>query len=83
MGKEVAHMVTKRESPTEPGKTSGVTAKRLLERAIANLSDDATVDEAVDALYLALKVGRGKAAIEQGKGISQEEIEESLEKWLA
>lgn len=41
------------------------------------------MDEAVDALYLALKVGRGKAEIEEGKGLSQEQVEESLEKWLA
>jgi len=64
-------------------KTSSVTAKRLLERAIANLPEDATMDEAVDALYVALKVGRGKAEIEDGRGVSQEEVEESLQKWLA
>lgn len=64
-------------------RTSSETAKQLLERAIAKLPDDATMDEAVDALYVALKVGRGKAEIEEGKGVSQEEVEESLEKWLA
>lgn len=64
-------------------KTSSVTAKRLLERAIANLPEDATMDEAVDVLYVALKVGKGKAEIAAGKGISQEEVEESLDQWLA
>jgi hypothetical protein len=64
-------------------KTSKVTAKQILERAIGNLPEDATIDEAVDALYVALKVGKGKAEIDEGKGMSQEEVEESLEKWLA
>lgn len=64
-------------------KTSIDSAKQLLERAIANLPENATIDEAVDALYVALKVGRGKAEIDEGMGISQEELEESLEEWLA
>jgi predicted transcriptional regulator len=62
---------------------SRASAKGLLERAIANLPEDATIDEAVDALYVALKVGKGKAEIAAGQGISQEEVEESLNQWLA
>ncbi len=64
-------------------KTSIAGAKQLLERAIANLPEDATIDEAVDALYVALKVGKGRAEMAEGKGISQEEVEESLNQWLA
>jgi len=63
-------------------KTSTVTPKQLLERAVANLPADATIDEAVDALYVALKVGKGKAEIDRGEGISQEDVEESLKQWL-
>jgi len=64
-------------------KTSNATAKGLLERAIASLPENATIEEAVDALYVALKVGKGKAEIAAGKGISQEDVEESLKQWLA
>ena len=63
-------------------KTSTVTPKRLLERAVANLPADATIDEAVDTLYVALKVGKGKAQIDKGEGITQEEVEVSLNQWL-
>ena len=58
------------------------TAKQLLERALANLPQDATIDEAVDTLYVVLKVGKGRAEIDEGKGISQEDVEESLNQWL-
>jgi hypothetical protein len=58
------------------------TAKQLLERAIANLPDDASIEEALDTLYLALKVGKGMAEVADGKGVSQEEVEDSLKQWL-
>jgi len=58
------------------------TAKQLLERALANLPQDATIDEAVDTLYVVLKVGKGRAEIDEGKGISREDVEESLNQWL-
>ncbi len=64
-------------------RTTRATPKQLLEHAIANLPEDATIDEALDALYVALKVGKGMAEIVEGKGVSQEEVEESLEQWLA
>jgi predicted transcriptional regulator len=63
--------------------TSRVTPKELLERAVADLPLDATVEEAVDALYVALKVGKGIAEIHEGRGYSQEEVEKSVERWLA
>jgi predicted transcriptional regulator len=76
-------VVTKRQTSPKQASAKTTTAKQLLERAVANLPEDATMDEAVDALYLALKVGRGRAEIKEGRGVSQEEVEESLEKWLA
>ncbi len=63
--------------------TTRATPKQLLERAVANLPEDATMEEALDALYVALKVGKGMAEIAEGKGLSQEEVEESLKQWLA
>jgi len=59
-------------------KTSAVTPKQLLERAVSNLPANASIDEAVDTLYVALKVGKGKAEIERGEGVSQEDVEESM-----
>lgn len=59
-----------------------LTAKALLQRAVDELPDDATIDDAIHQLYVALKVKRGLSEIEAGKGVDQEEIEESLEKWL-
>lgn len=58
------------------------TPMQLLERAIAGLPEDATIEEPLDTLYLALKVGKGMAEIAEGKGLSQEEVEESLKQWL-
>ena len=63
-------------------RTTKATPKQLLERAIANLPEDASIEEALDTLYLALKVGKGMAEIAGGKGVSQEEVEESLKQWL-
>lgn len=63
-------------------RTTRATPKQLLERAIANLPEDATMEEALDALYVALKVGKGMAEIAEGKGVSQEEVEGSLKQWL-
>ncbi len=64
-------------------RTTRATPKQLLERAVANLPEDATIEEALDALYVALKVGKGMAEIANGEGVSQEEVEESLKQWLA
>jgi predicted transcriptional regulator len=63
-------------------RTASTTPKQLLERAAANLPEDASIEEALDAVYLALKVGKGMAEIREGKGVSQEEVEESLKQWL-
>jgi predicted transcriptional regulator len=63
-------------------RTTRATPKQLLEHAIANLPEDASIEEALDTLYLALKVGKGMAEIAEGKGVSQEEVEESLKQWL-
>jgi hypothetical protein len=59
-----------------------ITAKTLLQRAIEEMPDEATMDEALQRLYVALKVERGLTELEAGKGIDQRDIEESLEKWL-
>ncbi len=40
------------------------------------------IEEALDTLCLALKVGKGMAEVAEGKGVSQEEVEESLKQWL-
>lgn len=63
-------------------RTTSTTPKQLLERAVTNLPEDASIEQALDTLYVALKVGKGMAEIADGKGISQEEIEESLKQWL-
>ncbi|MDO8615430.1 MAG: hypothetical protein Q7T33_06795 [Dehalococcoidia bacterium] len=63
-------------------RTTRTTPKQLLERAVSNLPEDASIEEAVDAVYLALKVGKGMAEIHEGKGVSQGEVEESLKQWL-
>ncbi len=63
-------------------RTARATPKQLLQRAIANLPEDAGIEEALDTLCLALKVGKGMAEVAEGKGVSQEEVEESLKQWL-
>jgi predicted transcriptional regulator len=48
---------------------------------IAHLPDDADVDEIMYRLYVLDKVRKGRAAIEQGRTVSHEELKREIEQW--
>jgi hypothetical protein len=59
-----------------------LTMKEKMLKAIQELPDDATVEDAMDRLYLLYKVERGIAQAGAGQKISQEEARRRMAKWL-
>lgn len=60
-----------------------VTIKEHMLKAIQELPDDATIEDAIDRLYLLYKVGRGIAQADAGQKVSQEEARRRMARWLA
>ena len=48
---------------------------------IAQLPDDADVDEIMYRLYVLDKVRKGRDAVEQGRTVSHEELRREIEQW--
>ena len=59
-----------------------LTTKEQLLRVIAMLPDDTTIDDAIDTLYLLLKVEAGLAEARQGMLIPHKQIKASFAQWL-
>ena len=51
-------------------------------QAIQDLPEDASVDEAVDSLYLLAKIERGIAQADAGQTVSHEEALRQFSRWL-
>jgi predicted transcriptional regulator len=58
-----------------------LTKERML-KAIEGLPEDATVEDAMERLYLLYKIEQGLADIEAGRTITQEEARQRLARWL-
>ena len=56
--------------------------KQQILKAIEELPDDASVEDAMDRLYLLYKVERGLRQADGGELISQEEVRRRMAKWL-
>jgi hypothetical protein len=56
--------------------------KNEAKQVIDTLSDKATMDDAIHALYVASKFDHGESQIRQGKGVSHTKAVRRLEKWL-
>ena len=56
--------------------------KQQILRAIEDLPDDASVEDALDRLYLLYKVERGLGQADRGELISQQEARQRMAKWL-
>ena len=56
--------------------------KQQILKAIEELSDDATVEDAIDQLYLLYKIDRGLRQADRGELISQEEARQRMARWL-
>jgi len=59
-----------------------VLTKEQMLKAIQDLPDDASVDEAVDRLYFLEKIERGIAEADAGRTVSHEEALRRLSRWL-
>ncbi len=51
-------------------------------KAIQDLPDDATVESAMERLYLLYKIEQGIEQADRGQVVSQEELKRRMEQWL-
>ena len=56
--------------------------KQQILKAIEELPDDASVENAIDPLYLLYKIERGLRQADRGELISQEEARQRMARWL-
>jgi len=59
-----------------------MTSKQKILKALAELPDDAGVEEALERLYLLYKIENGIRQADAGELISQEEARKRMAKWL-
>ncbi len=59
-----------------------MTTKQQILKALAELPDDAGVEDALERLYLLYKIEAGLRQADAGELISQEEARERMSKWL-
>lgn len=57
--------------------------KEQMLKVIQELPDDASVDEAIDRLYLLAKIEAGIAQADAGQTVSHEEALRRLSRWLS
>ena len=56
--------------------------KQQILKAIEDLPDDASVEDALDRIYLLYKIERGLGQADRGDLISQEEARQRMAQWL-
>lgn len=56
--------------------------KQQILKAIEDLPDDASVEDALDRIYLLYKIERGLGQADRGDLVSQEEARQRMAKWL-
>jgi len=59
-----------------------VTAKENVIKLIQSLPENISIDNIMEELYFKLQVDAGLKELDDGKGISQGQVEERMEKWL-
>jgi hypothetical protein len=65
-----------------PGEVAVKTAKDEVRELLANLPDDASIEDIQYHLYVRQKIQRGLAAAEQGRTIPHEEVVRRMSRWL-
>ena len=58
------------------------TAKQEVQRILAELPDDASLEDVQYHLYVLQHIERGRRDIEEGRVLSQEEVERRMARWL-
>ena len=56
--------------------------KQQILKAIENLPEDASVEDAIDRLYLLYKIDKGIRQADRGELLSQDEARQRMAKWL-
>jgi len=56
--------------------------KEQVIKIIQSLPEDVTLDDIMAKLYFKMQVDAGLRELDEGKGISQEEVENRMAKWL-
>lgn len=59
------------------------TTKELVIQMIERMSDEATVPDIMAELYIRQKIDAGLKQLDEGRSLSQEEVEQRLGKWLS
>ena len=58
------------------------TLKSRMENAIHNLPEDASIEDAMEKLFLLYKIEKGIEQADAGLTVSHEEVKKKLRKWL-
>jgi predicted transcriptional regulator len=58
------------------------TAKEEVRKMLEQLPDDASFEDIQYHIYVREKIGRGLKDIQEGRVVSQEDVEERMSKWL-
>ena len=58
------------------------TLKAKMERLIRNLPEEASIEEAMEKLYLLYKIEKGIQQADAGKTVSHEDARKRLDEWL-
>jgi predicted transcriptional regulator len=59
------------------------TTKELVIEMIERMPDDSTVPDIMAELYVRQKIDVGLQQLDEGKSLSQEEVEQRLSRWLS
>ena len=59
-----------------------MSVKEQMVKAIQQLPEDATVEDAMEQLYLLYKIERGITQANSGQQVSQEEARQRMARWL-
>jgi hypothetical protein len=60
-----------------------VTTKEMVFQALADLPDDATIEDAIERLYFLAKLRRRLAEIDTAETFTQDEAKQRMARWLA
>ena len=55
--------------------------KKEAMNTLANLPDDADIDEIMYRLFVLDKIRKGQAAVEQGRTINHEDLKREIQQW--
>ncbi len=58
------------------------TAKQEVQELLRDLPDDTTLEDIQHHIYLRQKIAQGRADVQAGRVVSQDEVEKRLSRWL-